>query len=90
MTASTKTPQAPSATPPMPVSAAPITTGETLPALTLADRCESCNQPGQSAWKMTAATVAPLVFCGHHTRRFVGGLRSSKPHASLINPGIIA
>jgi len=85
----TKTPTAPTPTPSVEAPPA-IMTGEALQPLTLADRCDSCAQPGQSRWKMAATTEEPLIFCGHHTRRFLAKLRASTPYASLINPGVIA
>ncbi|BDZ52608.1 hypothetical protein GCM10025867_48490 (plasmid) [Frondihabitans sucicola] len=66
----------------------PTRTGVPIPDLTGADRCESCNQPAQSAWLVTSASVNPLLFCGHHTRRHLAKLQAAAPFASLINPGV--
>lgn len=68
---------------------APLRTGGHIPDLTGRDRCESCNQPAQSAWLMGKASVNPLLFCGHHTRRHLGKLEAQAPFASLINPGVV-
>lgn len=66
----------------------PSMTGPALPPLTGVDRCESCNQPAQSAWLMRRGNEHPLLFCGHHTRRFLVKLEAQTPFASLVNPGI--